>query len=68
MVNFFITSQGRTGTKWLAWLLNNSPTWTVLHEYFDYRRVPQKYGLVSMTHKHLVYHDMGVRKPEPGCE
>lgn len=30
--SFLITSTGRTGTKFLAWAMNHSPTWTVRHE------------------------------------
>ena len=31
-MNFAITGHGRSGTKYLARVLNMSPTWTVLHE------------------------------------
>lgn len=32
MNSFLITSSGRTGTKWLATILNKSKQWTVFHE------------------------------------
>lgn len=55
MKNFFITSQGRTATKWLAWVMNQSPTWVVEHETGWKPSSSPKFGLVSPAHLRNIY-------------
>ena len=48
--SFFITSIGRTGTAWLAWLLNHSPTWLVQHESQHRFTSSVKCGLIAPSY------------------
>lgn len=47
---FLITSVGRTATKWLAWVMNQSEKWTVEHEP---PVIPHKWWTGAVSPKHL---------------
>jgi hypothetical protein len=80
MMKFFITSQGRTGTKWLAYLMDRSPTWFVGHETTSRAGCAlANRGLVSSSHiqhldgsPHMPFHEstkLGaiIRDPNESC-
>lgn len=58
MISIFVTSQGRTATKWLAQLMDKSPSWCVLHEDIRHQcTLGMNYGVVSSPHLPNLYSD-----------
>jgi len=51
-MSFLITSHGRTATKWLAWVMNQSQDFTVLHEPLEHKWSDPFYGEVNSTLKY----------------
>tara|TARA_R110002126_G_scaffold124676_5_gene266826 strand:+ start:413 stop:988 length:576 start_codon:yes stop_codon:yes gene_type:complete len=47
---FLITSPGRTGTKWLAWVMNHSAEWSVGHESIPKTKNDQRVGVVAPSY------------------
>ena len=57
-MNFCISSMGRSGTKFLSKVLNQSRTWTVLHEPHDKHTC----GLIYKDRLHLIQHRINNEK------